>query len=178
MALLTSRESPPASGATLDRHQAPFYAFADATVWSPPEPVIMIKALPSLTRPDGRLEISHATGISITARERLERVLARINVLLESPETVDLAAVDSHVVMRALEAIGGVIAGLGIEAEVFPLADGGLAFRWRTGSGLVDVEFDTEGDDVVLLDDAASGKRKAAYFGEVWAEALHWLQLS
>ncbi|MGI8760941.1 MAG: hypothetical protein ACR2LF_06560 [Jatrophihabitantaceae bacterium] len=138
----------------------------------------MIKALPSLTRPDGRLEISHATGISVAARDRLERALARINVLVESPDVADLAAVDSHVVMRALETIGGVIAGLRIEAEVFPLADGGLAFRWRTVSGLVDVEFDTEGDDVVLLEDVANGKRKAGYFSEVWAEALRWLQLS
>lgn len=178
MAPLTSLESPPASGATLDRHQAPFYTFADATVWSPPEPVIMIKALPSLTRPDGHLEISHSTGISTAARDRLERVLARINVLLESPATDDLASVDSHVVMRALETIGGAIAGVTVEAEVFPLADGGLAFRWRSADGVVDVEFDADGDGVVLVDDPANGKRKTGYFAEMWAEALRWLQLS
>jgi hypothetical protein len=178
MALLTSLESSPASGATLDRHQAPFYTFADATVWSPPDPVIMIKALPSLTRPDGHLEISHTAGIPTAARDRLERVLARINVLLESPATDDLAAVDSRVVMRALEAISGVTAGVTVEAEVFPLADGGLAFRWRTADGVVDVEFDAEGDGVVLLDDAANGKRKTGYFADTWAEALRWLQLS
>lgn len=178
MALLTSLDPSPASGATLDRAQEPFYTYADATVWSAPEPTIMIKVLPSLTQRDGRLEIAHATGISPAALDRLDRALARINVLLDGPETEDLNTVDMRVVVRAIGAVGGVIAGLRTEAEVFPLADGGLAFRWRTASGVVDVEFDSEGDDVVLLNNVASGNRKAGYFSEVWAEALHLLQAS
>lgn len=168
---------PRQSAATLEKKAAPFNAFSDATVWQPgAQPQIVIKALPTMLRSDGYLELSDAAGISIEARQRLERALARINDLLGSPGTSDLAEIDSRVLAESLRVLAAVIASLEIPTEVFPLADGGLSFRWRTAQGAVEAEFDSEGDAVVLLDDTASGERRAGYFAELWPAALRWLQ--
>ena len=57
--------------------------------------------------------------------------------------------------------------------EMFPLADGGLLFQWRTQRGAVDVEFDADGEISVMISDERG--RRAGSAAELWPEACRFL---
>jgi hypothetical protein len=174
----TTRDTSASSSATLGRPSASPYPFSDATVVQTPRSTvqpILIKVLPTHIREDGRFEITDATGVTRAIRSRFEQVLDRINVLLAEPATPEAEIVNSHVAFRALGFAGGPIAELDTPTEVFPLADGGLLFRWRTERGAVETEFDADGDIIVMIEDA-HGERRAGHAHELWATAARFLR--
>lgn len=179
MNALATYESTSFSAATVETPVTRKNPFADATmVGAPTFPVrpITLKLLPSHTREDGRFEISEAPGISPEVLSRLEMVLDQINTLLADPPTDDTDLVDSAAAVRALEHVWNAIAGTDDRTEVFPLSDGGLLFRWRNSRGVVEAEFDADGDAIVMIDDTERNDRRAGYASDLWPEAARWLR--
>jgi len=122
------------------------------------------------------LETLGTSRIADDGPQRLGAVLRRINELLSQPGTADTDPVNSEVVAQSLPVVAPAIAETGADAEVFPLADGGLLFRWDTVRGSVEVEFDSEGDTVVMIDDQERETRRVGYLSELWPTAQNWLR--
>jgi hypothetical protein len=87
-----------------------------------------------------------------------------------------LDPVAPEVAERALFFVVPVVLTSKANTDVFPLADGGLLFRWMTDDASIQVEFDAEGDSIVMLDDRVDGTRRAEYLAELWPEALRLLR--
>jgi hypothetical protein len=170
------------SAATVGAQPRPSRAFSDATVYQhlsfafhpPPQVVVHVIQQGGRGLVSG-LEVIGAARASVEGWHRLETILLRINELLSAhPEETD--PTNLAIVERALPLMAAAISEAEVDAEVFPLADGGLMFRWQTQLGSVEVEFDSEGDAVVMIDDPVRATRRAGYLSELWPASLRWLR--
>lgn len=158
-------------------------AFSDATVWQPRSSSlhtarnVLVHAVPGSAHGlVSGLEIVGTSRVSVDGWHRLEAILLRLNELLSQPNTEDADQVDFRIVEYALPVVASAIAESTADTDVFPLADGGLLFRWQTAYGSVEVEFDADGDAVVMIDDEAQQTRRAGHLSELWPTALRWLR--
>lgn len=171
------------SAATVGATPTSTSAFSDATVWQPGSLSratarhVLVHTAPGLAgRLVSGLEILGTSRVADDGPQRLEAILRRINELLSQQGTDDTGPVNFDVVAQSLPVVAPAIAETDADAEVFPLADGGLLFRWDTARGSVEVEFDSDGDAVVMIDDQDQQTRRAGYLSELWPTALSWLR--
>lgn len=171
------------SAATVGATLTSTRAFSDATVWQPGsfslhrERNVLVHALPgSAQRLVSGLELVGTSRVAVDGWHRLEAILLRLNELLSQPNSEHADPVDFSIVEYALPVVASAIAESAADTDVFPLADGGLLFRWQTAHGSVEVEFDADGDAIVMIDDVAQQTRRAGYLSELWSTALQWLR--
>ena len=109
-----------------------------------------------------------------TTTRRLTRSLTILNRILTAEPSDDFEPTDASIVAKALELLVPLIPHADADPQFFPLADGGLLARWKSDDGSLHIEFDADGDVVVLVVDK-TGKQRSGYLWELWGAATRWL---
>lgn len=114
--------------------------------------------------------------ISRAQYDRVDRVSSKLLdlVLSTANPDPDMASTDLRVAADVLERILPLMLQVERQPSFFPLADGGILVRWKAEDQSLDIEFDTDGDVVVVIK-SGPGQRSSGFDYQVWGEAVRWL---
>jgi len=169
-------DRPEHTSATVGEAPSSSFSFSDATIgrvfYPPPRPPGVEIQTAQLGDRQVITALRLSTSLTVSRGTRLQETARTINeLLLRDHDGAD--PTDIRIAIRALQLITPAICE--DQPEVFPLSDGGLLFRWQSDGWSAEVEFDSEGDAIVMIDDHR-GSRRANYAPVLWGELIRRLR--